>query len=225
MKISLIVPAYNEERVIAASLAQARAVLAPHEVLIVDAQSTDGTVAAASPYGRVLTGRLNRGAGLNQAAAQASGEVLLFLHADTALPAGAATAIEQALRDPRVVGGAFRLRFDDSGWKARTVARSVNLRSVLLNSFFGDQALFVRPEVFARCGGYRDWSVMEDLEILSRLRRHGRLVLLALEVTTSARRHRTNGWLKTITTIWALTLLARVGVPGQVLRRLYGPQR
>jgi hypothetical protein len=66
---------------------------------------------------------------------------------------------------------------------------------------------------------------MEDLEILSRLRHQGRLVLLAMEVTTSARRHRTNGWLRTITTIWVLTLLARVGVPGQALRRLYRPQR
>jgi rSAM/selenodomain-associated transferase 2 len=225
VKISLIVPARNEERIIAATLASARAVLAPHEVLVVDGQSTDGTVAVASGYGQVVTARMPRGAALNHAAAQATGEVLLFLHADTRLPEGAAAAIERALRDPRVVGGAFRLRFDDPGWKARAVARSVNLRSALLNTYFGDQALFVRPAVFARCGGYRDWSVMEDLEILSRLRRHGRLVLLAAEVTTSARRHRHNGWLRTIATIWVMTLLARAGVPGPVMQWLYRPQR
>ena len=225
MNISVIVPTYNEERVIAATLAHGCAVLSPHEVFVVDGQSTDGTVAVAGRYGRVLTVRLTRGASLNYAASLATGEVLLFLHADTHLPVGAAVAIERALHDPYVVGGAFRLRFDDADWAARMVALSVNLRSALLNTFFGDQALFVRREVFVRCGGYRNWSVMEDLEILRRLRRYGRLALLDSAVITSARRHRNSGWLRTIATVWAMSLLVRLGVPGQALIRLYKAQR
>jgi rSAM/selenodomain-associated transferase 2 len=225
MKISVIVPTYNEESVIAATLAHASAVLSPHELFIVDGQSTDGTVAAARGYGRVLTASRSRGANLNDAASLATGDVLLFLHADTHLPVGAARAIERALYDPRVVGGAFRLRFDDPGWKARAVALSVNVRSTLLNTFFGDQAMFVRREVFARCGGYRNWSVMEDLEILPRLRRHGRLALLRPAAITSARRHRNSGWLRTIATIWAISLLFRLGMPGEVLIRWYRPAR
>jgi GT2 family glycosyltransferase len=151
--------------------------------------------------------------------------VLLFLHADTLLPADATALIEAALQDPQVVGGAFRLRLDDPSWLARLVSRAVNARSALLGTFFGDQALFVRSEVFGDVGGYRDWSVMEDLEILSRLRRHGRLVLLNAHAITSARRHRGNGWIKTLATVWAICLLFRLGVPSQAMLRLYQPQR
>jgi hypothetical protein len=101
----------------------------------------------------------------------------------------------------------------------------VNLRSALLGTFFGDQALFVRSDVFREAGGYREWSVMEDLEILSRLRRHGRLALLKAHVITSARRHRGNGWIKTLATIWTICLLFRLGVPSQAMLRMYQPQR
>jgi hypothetical protein len=123
-----------------------------------------------------------------------------------------------------VIGGALRLRLDDPS-RAGVVSYSVNLRSRLLNTFFGDQALFVRREVFLRAGGYHDWNVMEDLEILARLRRYGRLTLLPAAVLTSARRHQRSGWLKTITTIWVMSLLTRLGVPGPALARLYKPKR
>ncbi|HEX5501404.1 MAG TPA: TIGR04283 family arsenosugar biosynthesis glycosyltransferase [Thermomicrobiales bacterium] len=225
MRLSVIVPTYNEEAVVAATLARARAALDPYELLVVDGASADRTAEIAAGYGRVLTLRLTRGASLNRAATLATGDVLLFLHADTLAPPGAAAMIAAALRDPRVVGGAFRLRLDDPGRLARLVSGSVNLRSRLLNTFFGDQALFVRREVFLDAGGYRDWSVMEDLEILSRLRRRGRLALLDATVVSSARRHRRNGWARTIATIWAMSLLTRLGVPGQALARLYRPER
>src|SRR5262249_30030032 len=105
------------------------------------------------------------------------------------------------------------------------VSRGVNLRSALLGTFFGDQGLFVRRDVFAEIGGYRDWSVMEDLEILSRLRRKGRLALLNADVVTSARRHRRSGWVKTLATVLAICLLFRRGVPSQVMVRLSQPRR
>ena len=85
--------------------------------------------------------------------------------------------------------------------------------------------MFVRRDVFVRAGGFKEWSVMEDLEILARLRRHGRLALLDEAVVTSARRHETNGWWRTIGTIWIITLLNRLGVPGHAMIRWYKPQR
>jgi hypothetical protein len=85
--------------------------------------------------------------------------------------------------------------------------------------------MFVRHDVFARSGGFQDWSVMEDLEILVRLRRYGRFKLLDAAVVTSARRHRRTGWLRTITIIWMMSFLNRLGIPGQVMIRLYKPQR
>jgi rSAM/selenodomain-associated transferase 2 len=227
MKVSVIVPAYNEESIIGDTLACARAAVAPHELFVLNHYSTDGTAEVAARYAQVLTpsAGMTRGAALNYAASVATGDVLLFLHADTRLPIGAATSIEAALDNPRVIGGAFQLRLDETGWVARLISRSVNLRSSLLHVFFGDQAMFVRHEVFVRAGGYQDWSVMEDLEIVGRLQRFGRLKILDTEVVTSARRHRSNGWLKTIATIWMMSLLTRLGVPGQVMIRLYKPQR
>ena len=225
MRLSVVVPAHNEEATIGRTLAHTREQVQPHELFVANVCSTDRTGEIASRYAQVLTLDSTRGAALNQVAALASGDVLLFLHADTLLPPDAATLIETALTDPRVVGGAFRLRLDDPGWLARVVSRAVNLRSGLLGTFFGDQGLFVRREVFAQVGGYRAWSVMEDLEILSRLRRQGELALLKGEVVTSARRHRRGGWVRTLTTVWAICLLFRLGVPSQAMLRLYQPQR
>ncbi len=225
MRLSVIVPALDEERAIATTLAHTRETLAPHELLVADTGSADATAQIAAGYARVLTLPGTRGAALNEAAATATGDVLLFLHADTLLPTDAAAAMERALRDPRVIGGAFRLHLDDPRALARLVSHSVNLRSALLNTFFGDQALFVRRDIFVRAGGYREWSVMEDLEILSRLRRHGRLALVEAAVITSARRHRRSGWIRTIATIWALSLLSRAGVPGKAMAGLYKPRR
>lgn len=225
MKLSVIVPAFNEETVIADTLRRATAVLAPHELFVADGCSADRTATIAQPYANVLALGMTRGAALNHAAELATGDVLLFLHADTMLPMGAAAAIAGALQDPDVIAGAFRLRFDHPGRLATLVTYNVNLRSSLLNTFFGDQAMFVRREVFARAGGFKDWSVMEDLEILARLRRYGRLTLLDEAVVTSARRHQGTGWFKTIATIWVMTLLVRLGVPGQAMIQWYKPHR
>ena len=225
MTLSIIVPTFNEEVVIAGTLQRAVEAGAPHELFVADGSSTDRTAAIARAYANVLDLPLTRGAALNRAAALATGDVLLFLHADTMLPLGAAAAIAEALKNADVIGGAFRLRLDHPGRFAALVAYNVNLRSSLLNTFFGDQAMFVRREVFARAGGFKEWSVMEDLEILARLRRFGRLVLLHEEVITSARRHQGNGWLRTIGIIWVMTLLNRLGVPGHAMIRWYKPQR
>lgn len=225
MTLSVIVPTFNEEAAIEATLRRAVDVLAPHELIVADACSEDRTAERARPFARVLALPMTRGAALNRAAAIATGDVLLFLHADTLLPSDAASAIADALRDERVAGGAFRLRLDEPGRLAALVAYNVNLRSSALNTFFGDQAMFVRREVFASVGGFREWSVMEDLEILGRLRRAGRLALLDAVVVTSARRHLRSGWVRTIGTIWMMTLLHRLGVPSHAMARWYEPQR
>lgn len=225
MKLSVIVPTLNEEAVIAQTLRRAVEALVPHELILADGCSTDHTADLARPYATVLSLSLTRGASLNRAAAIATGDVLVFLHADTMVPLGAAEAIDRALQDVDVIGGAFQLRFDDPGLLSALLSRHVNFRSSFANSFFGDQALFVRREVFVRVGGFKDWSVMEDKEILERLRPHGRLALLDEAVVTSARRHRRNGWVKTVGTVWIMTLLHSIGVSGEAMKRWYKPER
>ncbi len=225
MRLSVIIPAHNEQAILGQTLVHTRERVRPYELFVANVSSTDRTGEIARRYAQVLTLQSTRGAALNEAAAQATGDVLLFLHADTLLPTCATALIQDSIADASVVGGAFRLRLDDPSWFARFVSRGVNVRSALLGTFFGDQGLFVRAVVFAEIGGYRDWSVMEDLEILSRLRQHGRLALLNAEVVTSARRHRDGGWVKTLATIWAICLLFRLGVPSQAMLRLYQPRR
>lgn len=225
VKLSVIVPTFNEEAAIAETLQRVVEVVAPYELIVADGCSADRTAEFARPFATVLALKMTRGAALNRAAAIATGDVLLFLHADTRLPAAAGTAIAAALHDAKVIGGAFRLRFDHPGRLPALVARHVNFRSSLSNVFFGDQAMFVRREVFVQAGGFKDWSVMEDMEILARLRPHGRLALLDEAVVTSARRHRANGWIRTIGTIWIMTLLHTLGVSSHALIRWYKPQR
>jgi rSAM/selenodomain-associated transferase 2 len=225
MKLSVIIPAHNEEATIGRTVAHIWEQVRPTELLVANVSSCDRTGEIAGGSARVLTLETTRGAALNLAAAEASGDVLLFVHADTLLPSDAASLIESVLEDGEIVGGAFRLQLDDPRWLARLVSGAVNARSQLLGTFFGDQALFVRRNVFDEVGGYRAWSVMEDLEILSRLRRRGRLALLNAHVITSARRHRGNGWIKTLATVWAICLLFRLGVPSQAMLRMYRPRR
>lgn len=224
-RISVLVPVLNEERWLAPTLARVASELAPCEIIVADSGSTDGTVAQAHQWARVVIHPESRGAALNKAAQVAVGDLLLVLHADSQLPIGAKEMIGSAMRAPDIVGGVFRLRLDAPGLLPRVVSASVNLRSRLLRAYFGDQALFVRRDVFLRVGGYRSWSVMEDLEIIGRLRSQGRVVLLDGAVTTSARRHRNSGWVRTVVLTWLLSALHRLGVPPRVLARLYLPQR
>src|SRR4051795_9051610 len=112
VKISVLVPAYNEASVIGATLEHVRAVLDPHELLVGNSASTDSTAEVASAYAQIVTCKMSRGAILNHLASLATGDVLLFLHADTLVPPDAAAAIATALERPGVVGGAFRLSLD-----------------------------------------------------------------------------------------------------------------
>ena len=225
MKLTVIIPVLNEEAVIAPFLTSLRRMCPACEVIVADGGSDDGTAERARAQAIVLSVSSSRGASLNAAASAATGDVLLFLHADSQLPPGAVDAVARALDDVGVIGGAFRLEFDDTGWAATLAGACINARARLFNTFFGDQAMFVRRDVFLRAGGFREWSLMEDLEILSRLRRRGRLVIVDQVVRTSARRHRRDGWLRTIARVWIITILHRFGVRSEVLRRAYMPRR
>jgi rSAM/selenodomain-associated transferase 2 len=219
--VSILIPALNEAAVIGAAVRQAADALPGRQVIVIDGGSSDGTAAIASTHATVLRSTRSRGAALNDAARIARGNVLLFLHADTHLPAGAGDEIRRVLHDRRVVGGAFRFSFDERRAIARAIAAWVNLRSRMFNVFLGDQALFVRKDIFLRAGGFRDWDLMEDLEILHRLRKFGRLRMTRSSITTSARRHVRDGWLRTTGTVWMVTWLHFFGISHRTLAVLY----
>ncbi len=221
MRVSILIPAVNESDRIAAVLRRTAAAFPDHEIILVAAGDAVAAVAAAVRGVAIVRSTAPRGAALNEAARAASGDVLLFLHADTLVPPDAEAAVLEALADPRVVGGAFRLRFDSDSRMARVIETWVLARSIAFNVFLGDQGLFVRRVAFFNAGGFRDWSLMDDLEILGRLRRFGRLRLARASVVTSARRHAHQGWLKTTGLVWIVTWLYFFGVPTRILTHLY----
>jgi len=191
--ISVIIPTLNEQTRIGRALACAAE--PGVERIVVDAGSSDGTPEAARRAGaeRVLDAPAGRALQLAAGARAATGDVLLFLHADTRLDPGWSAAVRRALQDPRVAGGAFRLRFDAPGLGYRALELGVALRSRLGRLPYGDQALFVRGEVFEAAGGIAPVPIFEDLDLVRAIRAHGRLVLLDAAAWTSARRYERNG--------------------------------
>ena len=223
-RIGVVVITLNEAPVVGRCLERLRQAAAADgevEIVVADGGSTDGTAAIAGRYVRVVGAPPGRAAGLNAGAAAATADILVFLHADTTLPPGAFTLIRQALRDPAVVGGRFRVSLDNPALPFRVIAASINLRDRLLGGFTGDQAVFVRAPVFRRLGGYAPLPLMEDLDFADRLRRQGRVVRLPQAVVTAARRWEQHGVLRTILRMWTLRLLYRASVPPRYLARHY----
>jgi rSAM/selenodomain-associated transferase 2 len=223
MRFSIIMPVVNEEVVLEHQLSHLVRQISQYdcELLIVDGGSTDRTIEIAWHFGRVITSQRGRATQMNTGAGVATGEILLFLHADTLLPDDAFSSIEHALKAREVVGGAFRICFNCHQWPYRLVAFTTNLRSRIHKVFTGDQAYFVRSISFNAIGGFPDQPLMEDLEIITRLRKIGKVVLLPQYVTTSARRHEKIGLLRSILFMWYLRTLYKLGTSPAKLQRLY----
>jgi rSAM/selenodomain-associated transferase 2 len=224
-RLSVVIPALDEAANLARLLPDLSRACPAVEVLVVDGGSRDGTagVVARHSGARLLTAPRGRARQMNAGAAAAAGDALLFLHADTWLPARAVDAIEEALARPGVIGGRFDVRFDSRRPVLRMVAWFMNARSRLSGICTGDQAIFVRRADFDAVGGYPDISLMEDIELSRRLKRRGRLCALRLRVTTSARKWEREGPLRTIALMWALRLLHCCGVaPARLHRWYYG---
>jgi len=223
--LSVIVPTLDEAEALPAALAAARQP-GVTEIIVVDGGSRDGTLALARALAdRVLETARGRARQMNAGAAAARGDVLLFLHADTRLPAGYAQAVARALADPRVVGGRFDVRLDATGLAYRVVGRLISVRSRVTRVATGDQAIFVRRAVFARLGGYPAVPLMEDVALSRALKRAGRVACLDETVVTSARRWQRHGVVRTVLLMWALRAAYYAGVSPARLARVYRDAR
>lgn len=218
--ISVVVPALDEASSIVAVLRTARAP-GVREIVVVDGGSRDETIArAATVADLVLRAPRGRAAQMNAGAAVAHGDVLLFLHADTRLPAGFADAVRGAIRSG-AIAGRFDVRLDGDHPFLPVVAALMNLRSRWTGIATGDQAMFVRRDVFRAVGGFSAVPLMEDIDLSRRLRRAGRLAALRLRVSTSARRWETSGVARTIVLMWGLRFAYACGVSPERLARWY----
>ncbi len=225
MRVSVVIPVLNEAASIERTLRQLRQAEV-WQSIVVDGGSDDDTVSLARVHADVvLSSPRGRARQMNTGGQVAEGEVLLFLHADTDLPRGFLQSLTDALSDPGVVGGRFDARLDAEGWAFRMVETLMNVRSRLTKISTGDQAIFVRREVFQKMGGYPELELMEDIEFSRRLKREGRIACLRARVTTSARRWQRDGIVRTIVKMWILRLCHFFGVSTSRLRTHYADTR
>ncbi len=219
MQLSIIIPTLNEAAYLQAAVAQARcqAVLGPpHEIIVADCGSGDGTAELAGQLETILLQETpapgSRAAALNRGAARATGDVLLFLDADTLLPRGYDQAIRHALLGPRVVGGAFEFALDGPNLGLRLVELINRVRYRIWPVYYGDQAIFVRASVFRQVGGYPEQRLLEASDFCKRVARLGHMVLLHKYVKTSARRFTEGGIYHVLAHdcwIWGLDMLGK----------------
>lgn len=223
--ISVVLPTLNEEADLVETVHRARANDEVQEIIVVDGGSRDRTREVAAELNCVvLNAPASRGGQLRLGAARATGEVVLFLHADTWLPPGAGRAALDALKAPGVVGGGFWKVFRDPAWLMRGSRARCAFRLWFGGRILGDQAMFVRRDALEQIGGVPDMSLMEDVELSRLLRQRGRLVLANATVSTSTRRFRKHGVLRTYLRMAHVSLLHWLGAQPDELRRLYEKQ-
>jgi rSAM/selenodomain-associated transferase 2 len=208
MKISIVIPTLNE----AANLPQTLAAIGPpnpdREIIIADGGSTDATREIAQMAGAiVIAANPGRATQQNHGAAQATGEIYLFLHADTRLPNNWAEFVTQTLANPQTIAGAFELAIDSPRWPLRLIEWGVKVRSRHFQLPYGDQAIFLRAKTFHQLGGFPDLPIMEDFQLVKQLQPLGQITLVPAAVKTSSRRWDRRGLVQT-------TLLNQVMILG-----------
>lgn len=223
MRLSIIIPVLDEAVGIEARLAALTGLRrAGCEVIVADGGSSDDTCARAEPLcDRLLHSERGRAVQMNAGAAHARAGLLLFLHADTALPSGALDAVVAATRGKPLAWGRFDVALDSPRRTLRLVAAMMNLRSRLTGIATGDQALFVTRAAFDAAGGFAPIALMEDVDISRRLKKLARPHCLRLRVSTSARRWESRGIWKTIFLMWRLRLAYFLGASPEALARRY----
>ena len=218
-RVSVIIPALSEEPVIARAIGSALRAGAD-EVIVADGGSEDDTASIATNFGaQVVTAPRGRGTQLNAGAAESRSEILLFLHADGALPPDAIHQIREALTDPAVVGGNFHVDFGTSR-HARFLAAFYHVIRQL-TVYYGDSAIWCRREHFQAVGGFPPYPLMEDLKLVHRLRRRGRMAYLDGPVSASPRRWQQGGLARTWASWFVIQMLYFANVSPWKLARLY----
>lgn len=221
--ISVVIPTLNEESLIGRCITAVESEPEDFEIIVADGGSSDETVAEAASFRdvSVVGSARGRGGQMNAGAAAARGEILLFLHADTVLEKGWSTALLSACEESGTVGGAFTFKIDWPGGRYRMTEHWVNLRCRLFRLPYGDQGIFIKRDVFEELGGYREIPVMEDVDIIERMNRLGRVVLLNKNSYVHARKWIREGWVRTSVRNQLIMLMYRLGADPHYLARIY----
>lgn len=224
--ISVIVPVYREQEAINYFAQQLLKIFSGpgYEIIIVDGSPEQESISALNVSGiTAVSSDKGRGRQMNVGASMARGQILLFLHSDTLLPDNAPDLIINALLSERsILGGAFSLRIDSKKWALKLIEFMANIRSLMTRVPYGDQAIFIRKDIFHKIGGFREIPVMEDLELMTRIKKQGNsIVILPQKAVTSARRWEKEGISRCTLRNWFIRVLYHLGVPAEKVGRFY----
>ena len=221
MKVSIIVPTLNEELVLENTLTHIQQ-LSPHELLVSDGGSNDYTCRIADRFShRVITGSAGRALQMNAGANEATGDLLLFLHADSRIEPESYRKMLEYMKNPKWIGGAFTLCIESGKWSLKLIALLANIRSKYFGVAYGDQGFFVRKEVFKDMNGFSPIPICEDLDFYYRLRKKGSVILLKEKAHTSPRRWIKEGILFTTARNTLIAVLFGLGFPPHILTKWY----
>ncbi len=223
MKISVIIPTLNEELHIEKTLQSVIKQERDYELYVVDGGSTDNTIAIAKRYACVINSKHGRAVQMNTGARLCTGDVLLFLHADTQLPDNAFRELRKRMKDDTVAGGSFYIAFDADNFILRGVSFITRFNFRLFH--FGDQGIFVRGDVFQSLSGYKEIPIMEDYDFYKRLRGQGKVILIRMPVVSSARRFIRKGVLRQLLINKFVVLAYWAGVDIRTIKRFYDDKR
>ena len=221
MKVSIIVPTLNEELVLEKILTQFQQ-LSPHELIVSDGGSDDDTRNIAGRFShRVITGSAGRALQMNAGANEATGDLLLFLHADSRIEPESYRKMLEYMKNPKWIGGAFTLCIESGKWSLKLIALLANIRSKYFGLAYGDQGFFVRKEVFKDMNGFSPIPICEDLDFYYRLRKKGSVILLKEKAHTSPRRWINEGIFFTTVRNFIIAVLFGLGFPPHILTKWY----
>ena len=222
---SIIIPVLHESEIINVLLDSLRQLEwdEPFEIIVVDGSPTQDTLQVIADTNVMkYTSPQGRGRQMNEGAAHAIGDILVFLHADTFLPPNALSLIQSALQNKRNVGGAFTLQIQSQIYFLRAIAAYSTLRSQISRTPYGDQVIFLRKAYFEVIGGYADIPLMEDVELMRRIKKKkGQIIILPSPVFTSDRRWHQEGVLYTLLRDNIIIILYWCGIPAEKLVRFY----
>ena len=218
--VSVIIPTFNEAPRIAETLASISQ-SAPHEIIVADGGSTDGTREIAGEMGaRVISAPKGRGSQMNHGAETTTGEFLLFLHADTIPPDNFPHIIANTLNRPNTAAGAFRFKLSGDMGASPLIEALVNLRCRFFGTPYGDQGIFIRRAIFHQIGGFSNLEAMEDLYFIRKARNAAKIRIARESVLTSPRRWQQSGLIRTFLRHQLMFLFDRIGIPDRLISQL-----